>query len=143
MTKVLVERELLACYLSGEGGDWVEAGHELRSILAQPAHDVEASVPTFPCESCGAFHSYSEVAEAGGYCPQCEADYDERKMFADLLERYTAIAATPQPVAQDLWKQAVNNVSFYAHLYNCGIGIVLEIKAEHARLLAAAPKGGE
>ena len=52
---------------------------------------VQASVPTFPCESCGAFHSYSEVSEAGGYCPQCEADYDERKMFADLLARYAAL----------------------------------------------------
>ena len=67
-----------------------------QEILARPAHDVEASVPTFPCESCGAFHSYSEVAEAGGYCPQCEADYDERKMFADLLERYTALTAAPK-----------------------------------------------
>ena len=158
MTKVLVERELLAdlrdaandCYNT----EW-DLGEARRmaiykalvdkadAILAQPAHDVEASVPTFPCESCGAFHSYSEVSEASGYCPQCDAEYDERKMFADLVARYTALAAAPQPVAQDLWKQAVNNVSFYAHLYNCGIGIVLEIKAEHARLLAAAPKGGE
>jgi hypothetical protein len=62
-----------------------------------------ASVPTFPCESCGAFHSASEVAETGGYCPRCDADYDERKMFDDLVTRYTALAAAPRPGAQDGW----------------------------------------
>ena len=84
--------------------DLFQAVSDMRATLAiaQPAHDVEASVPTFPCESCGAFHSYSEVAEAGGYCPQCEADYDERKMFADLLGRYTALAAAPaQPLGKE------------------------------------------
>ena len=94
MTKVLVERELLERITSNNffGSSAID---ELRAILARPAHDVEASVPTFPCESCGAFHSYSEVAEAGGYCPQCEADYDERQMLADLLGRYTALVAAP------------------------------------------------
>lgn len=51
------------------------------------------SKPTFPCESCGTFHSASEVSDAGGYCPQCDADYDERKMFADLVLRYTDLEA--------------------------------------------------
>lgn len=51
------------------------------------------SEPTFPCESCGTFHSASEIAEAGGYCPQCEADYDERKIIADLVQRYAALEA--------------------------------------------------
>lgn len=51
------------------------------------------SEPTFPCESCGTLHSASEVSDAGGYCPQCDADYDERKMFADLVSRYTALEA--------------------------------------------------
>lgn len=110
MTKVLVERELLELIerswripngypkkVSEEVEDIIANGlGELRSILAKPAHDVEASVPTFPCESCGTFHSYSEVAEADGYCPQCEADYDERKMLADLLARYAALAAAPK-----------------------------------------------
>lgn len=85
--------------------------HEVEQLKARivwleceaKAHDVEASVPTFPCEFCGVFHSYSEVAEAGGYCPQCEADYDERKMLADLLARYAALTAAPHPVAQDGW----------------------------------------
>ena len=51
------------------------------------------SDPTFPCEVCGAFHSASEVSNAGGYCPQCDADYDERKMMADLVQRYAALQA--------------------------------------------------
>ena len=32
--KIEVPRDLLALYLSGEGGDWVEAGRELRDLLA-------------------------------------------------------------------------------------------------------------
>ena len=107
MSKVLVERDLLEeiVALHSKRGVVLTVHIEaLAESLNQPAHDV-ASVPTFPCEFCGVFHSYSEVSEAGGYCPQCEADYDERKMFADLLERYTALAAAaaPQPVAQDGW----------------------------------------
>lgn len=36
--QVLIDRELLAEYLSGHGEDWVEAGHKLREILdATPA----------------------------------------------------------------------------------------------------------
>lgn len=35
-SKIEVSRDLLALYLSGDGGDWVEAGHELRAILAAP-----------------------------------------------------------------------------------------------------------
>ena len=31
-----VPRELLSTYLGGTDGDWVEAGHELRSLLAKP-----------------------------------------------------------------------------------------------------------
>lgn len=101
MTKVLVERELLERALRSiqHNVGFTDTINDLTATLAKPAHDV-ASVPTFPCESCGAFHSYSEVAEAGGYCPQCEADYDERKMFADLLKRYTALAAAPQPQSE-------------------------------------------
>lgn len=34
-SKIEVSRELLALYLSGDGGDWVEAGHELRALLAK------------------------------------------------------------------------------------------------------------
>ena len=97
MNKVLVERDLLKEIANNNDAAYA-IGHlqqRLHDVLARPAHDVEASVPTFPCESCGAFHSYSEVAEAGGYCPQCEADYDERKMLADLLERYAALTAAP------------------------------------------------
>ena len=103
MTKVLVERELLERALRSiqHNVGFTDTINDLTATLAQPAHDVEASVPTFPCEFCGVFHSYSEVAEANGYCPQCEADYDERKMFADLLKRYTALAAAPKPVAQE------------------------------------------
>ena len=41
--------------------------------------------------------------------------------------------------AVDGWKLAVDNVAGYAHLYNSGSGIIHEIRAEHARLLAAAP----
>ena len=97
--KVLVERELLERALRSiqHNVGFTDTINDLTATLAKPAHDVEASVPTFPCESCGAFHSYSEVAEAGGYCPQCEADYDERKMFADLLERYAAPKAEQPP----------------------------------------------
>ena len=32
-SQVLIDRELLAEYLSGHGEDWVEAGHKLREIL--------------------------------------------------------------------------------------------------------------
>ena len=99
MTKVLVERELLETVytrLQDTLDRRAPTMVALRLFLSQPAHDVEASVPTFPCEFCGAFHSYSEVAEADGYCPQCEANYDERQMFADLLARYTALAAAPK-----------------------------------------------
>ena len=98
MTKVLVERELLQSLAYMEldtTANSIQVQDKARAILAQSAHDV-ASVPTFPCEFCGVFHSYSEVAEAGGYCPQCEADYDERKMFADLLARYAALVAAPK-----------------------------------------------
>ena len=97
MTKHLVDRELLKEIANSNDAAYA-IGHlqqRLHDVLAKPAHDV-ASVPTFPCESCGTFHSYSEVSEAGGYCPQCEADYDERQMFADLLARYTALAAAPE-----------------------------------------------
>ena len=33
---ISVPRELLSTYLGGTDGDWVEAGHELRSLLAKP-----------------------------------------------------------------------------------------------------------
>ena len=59
------------------------------------------SEPTFPCWSCGTFHSASEVAEAGGYCPQCEADYDERLMMADLAQRYTTLEADRDQLKAD------------------------------------------
>lgn len=42
--------------------------------------------------------------------------------------------------APDDWKKAVDNVAGYAHLYNSGAGIIHEIKAEHARLLADTKK---
>lgn len=45
-------------------------------------------------------------------------------------------------VGHDGWRQAVDNVSAYAHLYNSGFGIIHEIRAEYARLLAAAPSAG-
>ena len=40
----------------------------------------------------------------------------------------------------DGWKLAVDSVAGYAHLYSSGQGIIHEIRAEHARLLAAAPQ---
>ena len=49
-----------------------------------------------------------------------------------------ALRATPvaqqKVVMPDNWKQAVDNVAGYAHLYHSGAGIVHEIYAEHARL---------
>ena len=42
-------------------------------------------------------------------------------------------------LGHDGWRQAVDNVSAYAHLYNSGFGIIHEIRAEYARLIAAAP----
>lgn len=48
---------------------------------------------TFACECCGAFHTASELRESGGYCPQCDADYDERKMFAKLASDYDQLKA--------------------------------------------------
>lgn len=40
----------------------------------------------------------------------------------------------PEP---DVWKQAVDNVAGYAHLYSNGLGVIHEIRAEHARLTTA------
>ena len=59
---------------------------------------------------------------------------------AAVLPTGMALYSAPQPSAvPDGWKLAVDNVAGYAHLYNSGSGIIHEIRAEHARLLAAAP----
>jgi hypothetical protein len=45
-------------------------------------------------------------------------------------------------LGHDGWRQAVDNVSAYAHLYNSGFGIIHEIRAEYARLIATTPSAG-
>lgn len=65
--------------------------------------------------------------------------FKKPSLLMDCNVRYST-STTPQPSAvPDAWKLAVYNVAGYAHLYNSGSGIIHEIRAEHARLLAAAP----
>lgn len=60
---------------------------------------------------------------------------------AELWAGFKAGAAwqRAQGAVPEGWKLAVDAVAGYAHLYNSGSGIIHEIRAEHARLLAAAP----
>lgn len=64
----------------------------------------------------------------------------------DLLIRcYKALYVTapaPQP-SPDEWKQAVDTVADYAHLYSNGLGVIHEIRAEHTRLTTAHRKGAQ
>lgn len=55
---ISVPLDALKCYLSGDGGDWVEAGHELRALL-----DADK------CTSCDGSGEYIDaIGDWRGYC---------------------------------------------------------------------------
>ena len=70
---IKISRELLGVYLGVIDGDWVEAGHELRAMLAAPVVEPLVVHLTGPKEWLDSHRAAPVVErqEAWMYCPEC------------------------------------------------------------------------
>lgn len=100
MSKTIeVPRDLLALYLSGDGGDWVEAGHELRALLAAPAVERQSTVWDY-CPECGCEELHYEQGEHK-QCANCYQEWYSSINYSEVVRSNLARlrASPPAPVA--------------------------------------------
>ncbi|MEG2914682.1 MAG: hypothetical protein RR897_24115, partial [Pseudomonas sp.] len=101
---VLVPRKLLKCYLSGDGGDWVEAGHELRALLDAKAHPCQvlldgcdgSCAPAVERQEPVAFRFKWDYDHGNGWCRGAirfvetmeEVDHEDKSTWRDITPLY-------------------------------------------------------